>query len=532
MIRILFIGLFFCALLPIAACSITSPANMDTGSVKSDESLTESTHRLVQSEPLNPPLAATVLGEDIYTNDPAEMRDILLTRLFNRYAEENAITVSDAEIDAFVDEMRRGMRARGLTAEDDLTPEEASQAEQMHRDMGRAMIRQWKLNRALYRQFGGRIISQQLGPEPLDAYRHYLEQRQAAGAFTIYNKDSEDIFWGYFTDDALHDFYKPGSIEEAQAFKTPPWKAATEEADVAAGVATDGKRPGLLAETQWRLVRFQSMDDSIGEITPENPSVYTMTLNADGTVQMHLNCNRAVGTWLAEPAADGVSGGFTFGPLATTKAFCPQPSIDERIARDTEWIRGYLLSDGQLHLSLMADGGIYSWEPLSEDVTTGSFATRPDPALEEALRAAEPDYTQDVVDITDNEARYVYGRFDLNDDGRLETFAYLMGSIFCGTGGCNLLLFSQSNKGYRLINNFPISRLPVIMSPETTAGWHDLIRRESGGGAPPSHIRHIFNGEKYIEKERLPAKPTPEGTPLLDGGYSYSTGFPLEPRSH
>ena len=59
--------------------------------------------------------------------------------------------------------MRRGMRARGLTAEDNLTPEEASQAEQMHRDMGRAMIRQWKLNPYHSRQFRGRIISQQLG---------------------------------------------------------------------------------------------------------------------------------------------------------------------------------------------------------------------------------------------------------------------------------------------------------------------------------------------------------------------------------
>ena len=55
-----------------------------------------------------------------------------------------------------------------------------------------------------------------------------------------------------------------------------------------------------MAETQWRLVRFQSMDDGVGEITPEDPAVYTMTLNAYGTVQMHLNCNRAVGTWQAE----------------------------------------------------------------------------------------------------------------------------------------------------------------------------------------------------------------------------------------
>ena len=50
----------------------------------------------------------------------------------------------------------------------------------MRRDTARAMIRQWKLNSAVYRRYGGRIIHQQLGPEPLDAYRKYLEERPVA----------------------------------------------------------------------------------------------------------------------------------------------------------------------------------------------------------------------------------------------------------------------------------------------------------------------------------------------------------------
>jgi hypothetical protein len=529
--RSLFAAFILFALLPATSCSTADlSATAETSSAKPDKPLMGNARQLVESASMESPLAATVLGENIYTNDPVEMQDILLTRLFNRYAEENGITASDAEIDAFVEEMRRDMRARGLAAEDDLTPEEAAQARQMHRDMGRAIIRQWKLNRALYQQFDGRIIYQQLGPEPIDAYRQYLEQNQAAGNFKIYRKDFENEFWRYFTTDALHDFYEPGSIEEAQAFKTPPWQStALEEADAEMEKATDEERPALLMGTRWRLVKFQSMDDAIGEIRPENVLIYTMALNGDGTVQMQLNCNRAVGTWSADPATDDISGRFTFGPLATTKALCPQPSMDERIARDAEWIRGYLLRDGQLHLSLMADGGIYSWEPVSEDDSGGSFATQPDPVLEEALRTAAPDYTLDVVSVTGWEARYVYGRFDLNADGRQEVLVLLMGSIFCGTGGCNLLLFSQSDEGYQLINNFPISRLPVIASPETTAGWHDLIRRESGGGVPPSYVRHFFNGETYIEQERLPAETTPDGTHLLDGDYSYATGFPLVP---
>lgn len=178
---------------------------------------------IIEFEPIELPLAATVLGEEIRTSDVGEMQEIVLARLFDRYASEQRIEVTNAEIDAFVDNMQRGMRAEGLAAEDDLTPEEAAQAEKMRRDMGRAMIRQWKLNRALYSQYGGRIIFQQLGPEPLDAYRQYLEERQFAGDFTIHQKELEEGFWRYFTTDSIHDFYEPGSTEEKQAFKTPPW---------------------------------------------------------------------------------------------------------------------------------------------------------------------------------------------------------------------------------------------------------------------------------------------------------------------
>jgi hypothetical protein len=86
-----------------------------------------------------------------------------------------------------------------------------------------AFIRQWKVNLALYQQYGGRIIFQQCGPEPLDAYRRFLEERQAQGDWTIVNPELKVAFWRYYVTDALHAFYPPGSMEEAQVFATPPW---------------------------------------------------------------------------------------------------------------------------------------------------------------------------------------------------------------------------------------------------------------------------------------------------------------------
>ena len=133
-----------------------------------------------------------------------------------------------------------------------------------------------------------------------------------------------------------------------------------------------------LAGTVWRLVEFQSMDDAIGTARPDDASLYTMRLNSDGTVTMRLNCNRARGTWSAEPASDAASGRFEFGPLATTRALCPPPSMDESIAAQAGFIRSYLLKDGRLYLGLMADGGIYAWEPDTGESSAASIPAAPE----------------------------------------------------------------------------------------------------------------------------------------------------------
>jgi len=144
--------------------------------------------------------------------------------------------------------------------------------------------------------------------------------------------------------------------------------AVTLAASAVAGASADDMRPQApLAGTAWRLLEFRSMDDAVGVVRPNDPSRYTMQLDADGTVNMRLDCNRGNGTWSIEPSADPSNGRFELGPLATTKALCPPPNLDEMIARQAPYIRGYLLREGRLYLSLMADGGIFAWEPLAPE---------------------------------------------------------------------------------------------------------------------------------------------------------------------
>ena len=284
---------------------------------------------------------------------------------------------------------------------------------------------------------------------------------------------------------------------------------------------------GGLTDTEWRLVEIQSMDDAQGTKRLDDPSQYTMRLGADGTATLNLNCNKATGTWTSEPAGDGTSGTFGLGPLAATLAACPPPNYDEQISAQAQYLRSYLLRDGRLYLSLMADGGIWVWEPV-EGVP---FQTTPDPALEDAIRQVEKGYTRAMVEAGGDagRARYVYGRVDLNADGRREVLVYLLGSIFCGTGGCSMLLFTETADGYQLVSRFSVSRPPVIISGQATKGWSDIIYLQSGGGVASSFVRFAFDGRRYVEKARLPGEPVPAGRPQLVGELTFAKGIPLEP---
>ena len=121
---------------------------------------------------------------------------------------------------------------------------------------------------------------------------------------------------------------------------------------------------GTLTGTKWELVQFQSAEDSIGTIKPDDPSHYTMELMPGGQLAMQLNCNRASGRWEAR-AASPTDGQISFIAPVMTRAMCLGPTMDERIARDLEFVTSYRLIGDTLNLALKADSGIYTWRRLS-----------------------------------------------------------------------------------------------------------------------------------------------------------------------
>jgi len=105
----------------------------------------------------------------------------------------------------------------------------------------------------------------------------------------------------------------------------------------------------------WRLVQFQGGDGTL--LKPDDPAKYTVQFNADLSVSARIDCNRGRATW---KSAGGNQ--VELGPLALTRMMCPAGSLHDQIVKQWRFVRSYVIKDGRLVLSLMADGGTYTFE--------------------------------------------------------------------------------------------------------------------------------------------------------------------------
>lgn len=113
-----------------------------------------------------------------------------------------------------------------------------------------------------------------------------------------------------------------------------------------------------LAGKTWQLVAFQGMDDRT--LVPDDKSKYTVSFASTGAASVRIDCNRGHGKWKSSGPNN-----LEFGPLALTRAMCPPAPLNDRLAKDWQYVRSYIMKDGHLFLALMADGGIYEFEPMT-----------------------------------------------------------------------------------------------------------------------------------------------------------------------
>ena len=86
-------------------------------------------------------------------------------------------------------------------------------------------VKSWKINQALHHEFGGRLIFQQAGMEPIDAYRKLLEQYEGRKAFVIRDPVFKDAVYSYFQ----HNFYYADETKAQFYFEKPWWERTAAE---------------------------------------------------------------------------------------------------------------------------------------------------------------------------------------------------------------------------------------------------------------------------------------------------------------
>jgi hypothetical protein len=106
----------------------------------------------------------------------------------------------------------------------DLTDEQAAKEfaefeSEMQHEIALGWARNWKFHSALFKKYGGRIIWQQAGIEPIDAMRMWLEEQEKAGDFVIHDPQLHASFWQYYRRDHPFTTDKPKGDE----FDIPWW---------------------------------------------------------------------------------------------------------------------------------------------------------------------------------------------------------------------------------------------------------------------------------------------------------------------
>jgi len=158
-----------------------------------------------------------LLGQPVRASSADEMQHLILREFTDRFAAERGITVTQAEVDAWLARQRQALAADPNVR---LAPDSA-EARAVREQAARAYELQRKIDGALQRQYGGRVAVRTGSAVPVDAYRSFLEEQAARARFRILDAAYEREFWRAWTDEARWHFLPAGSEAAARAFEPP-----------------------------------------------------------------------------------------------------------------------------------------------------------------------------------------------------------------------------------------------------------------------------------------------------------------------
>ncbi len=116
--------------------------------------------------------------------------------------------------------------------------------------------------------------------------------------------------------------------------------------------------------------------------------------------------------------------------------------------------------------------------------------------------------------------RYVAGWADLDGDGRPEALVYMMSGNYCGSGGCELFIYTPEQGSFYQHGSMSVTQLPIRALNSRSHGWRDLSVAVAGGGTPARTVLMQHNENSYGDNPTVdPARTLPReppGTVVID----------------
>jgi hypothetical protein len=207
--------------------------------VNSENSVSKDTKKDNLSSNNKKKCIARVFGKDIFISDITPNHDelVLAKQAYSKLSDDELLAKVQADklssliispiIDDFCkthnveptkEEIKSFSKAMNIKIPSESVNGKLKGAADMENEFCISVVKNWKLSKALYKEYGGVVIFQQSNPmEPVGAYRKLLEVNEAKGNFKIYDEKLKQLFWEYYT------MNQPFQIPIDQIDYSSPW---------------------------------------------------------------------------------------------------------------------------------------------------------------------------------------------------------------------------------------------------------------------------------------------------------------------
>jgi hypothetical protein len=135
---------------------------------------------------------------------------------------------------------------------------------------------------------------------------------------------------------------------------------------------------------------------------------------------------------------------------------------------------------------------------LSEPISIGQMPVAPADNSNSALKLFLQKRLSDPIDGPDKTTRFWSAMIKSHGIKKDEIVVYFSGRLWCGSGGCSMLILEPDGATFKVIGEETIVRPPIRVLRSQSNGHFDIGVWVQGGGIQPGYEAQLrFDGKSY-----------------------------------